>query len=62
MKNSPYMKIKKWENQLNRFCIYALKCVMSGALCKKNKKRYDMIIKNIDNLIDKKLCLNFKRK
>ena len=53
MKNSPYMKIKKWENQLNRFCIYALNCAMTGVICKKNKKRYDMICKNIDKLINK---------
>ena len=53
MKNSPYMKIKKWENQLNRFCIYAYNCFMTGVLCKKNKKRYDMICRNVDKLIDK---------
>ncbi len=58
MKNSPYKKIKKWENQLNRFCLYALKCVMIGAFCKKNKKRYDMICRNIDKLIDKLIDKN----
>lgn len=54
MKNSPYMKIKKWDNQLNRFCIYAYNCFMTGVLCRKNKKRYNMICRNIDKLIDKK--------
>lgn len=51
MKNSPYMKIRKWENQLNRFYFFAYQCAMTGVLCKYNKKRYQMISKNLDNLI-----------
>lgn len=53
MKNSPYMKIKKWENQLNRFCYYSYQCAMKGVLCKYNIKRFNMINKNLDKLIDK---------
>lgn len=51
MKNSPYMKIRKWENQLNRFYFYAYNCAMIDVLCTYNKKRYDMICKNLDKLI-----------
>lgn len=54
MKNSPYMKVRKWENQLNRFCYYAYNCALKGIVCTYNKKRYEMICRNIDKLIDKK--------
>lgn len=61
MKNSPYMKIRKWENQLNRFCFYAYNCAMKGIICKYNKKRYQKISKNID-FLDKKLNKISQRK
>lgn len=53
MKNSPYKKIKKWENQLNRFWHYSYQCAMKGVLCTYNKKRYEKICRNLDKLIDK---------
>lgn len=53
MKNSPYMKIKKWENRLNRFFFHAERCYQKEIFCTYNKKRYDMIRRNIDKLIDK---------
>lgn len=53
MKNSPYMKIKKWENQLNSYYFHAERCLEKEIFCTYNKKRYDMICRNIDKLIDK---------
>lgn len=53
MKNSPYMKIKKWENQLNSYYFHAERCLEKESICIYNKKRYDMICRNLDKLIDK---------
>lgn len=54
MKNSPYMKIRKWDNQLTPFHYHAEKCLEKEIFCTFNKKRFEMICKNIDKLIDKK--------
>lgn len=53
MKNSPYMKVKKWENQLTRYYSHAEKCFYNSQFCYYNKKRYEKICRNIDKLIDK---------
>lgn len=53
MKNSPYMKIKKWENRLTRYYSHAEKCFCNSQFCYYNKKRYEKICKNLDKLINK---------
>lgn len=53
MKNSPYMKIKKWENKLNSYYFHAERCLEKESICIYNKKRYDMICRNLDKLINK---------
>lgn len=55
MKNSPYMKIKKWENQLNSYYFHAERCLEKEIFCTYNKKRYDMICKNLDKIINNKI-------
>ena len=53
MKNSPYMKVKKWENRLTRYYSHAEKCFYNSQFCYYNKKRFTKICKNIEKIINK---------
>lgn len=53
MKNSPYMKIRKWDNKLTPFAYHAERCLEKEIFCTYNKKRYKMICRNLDHLINK---------
>ena len=47
MKNSPYMKIQKWDNKLKRFCFKSYQCGIKGVIWTYNKKRFNMISENL---------------